>query len=64
MWSEKNGIMWEKFPSGGPPPPLWEFPHIIPFFSDHVPNALLCIFGQPGEIDLKVQGRGGDLGGC
>ena len=20
--SEKNGIMWEKFPSGGPPPPL------------------------------------------
>ena len=23
---EKNGIMWEKFPSGGPPtPPVWEF---------------------------------------
>ena len=20
-WSEKNGIMWGKFPSGGPPPP-------------------------------------------
>ena len=23
---EKNGIMWEKFPSGGPPPPVWERP--------------------------------------
>ena len=22
---EKNGIMWEKFPSGGPPPPTLQF---------------------------------------
>ena len=32
---EKNGIMWEKFPSGGPPPhtpPVWEFSHFLPFF--------------------------------
>ena len=29
-WSEKNGIMWGKFPSGGPPPspPVWETPFI------------------------------------
>ena len=26
---EKNGIMWEKFPNGGPPtPPVWETPVI------------------------------------
>ena len=25
-FSEKNGIMWEKFPSGGPHPPVWEIP--------------------------------------
>ena len=27
---KKNGIMWEKFPSGGPPPPpqVWETPVI------------------------------------
>ena len=29
---KKNGIMWEKFPSGGPPPsttPIWEFSHFF-----------------------------------
>ena len=25
---KKNGIMWEKFPSGGPPLPVWETPVI------------------------------------
>ena len=36
---KKNGIMWEKFPSGGPPPPtppVWEFSHFstgfLPFY--------------------------------
>ena len=32
---EKNGIMWEKFPSGGPPPPtppVWEFSHFFTVF--------------------------------
>ena len=32
---KKNGIMWEKFPSGRPPsplPPVWEFSHFLPFF--------------------------------
>ena len=31
----KNGIMWEKFPSGGPPPPtppVWEFSHFFTVF--------------------------------
>ena len=31
--SEKSGIMWEKFPSGGPPPPsLGIFTFFLPFF--------------------------------
>ena len=37
-WSEKNGIMWEKLPSGGPPPPLppvWEFSHFFTVFFCH-----------------------------
>ena len=32
---KKNGIMWEKFPSGGPPPhlpPVWEFSHLFTVF--------------------------------
>ena len=32
---KKNGIMWEKFPSGGPPPrlpPVWEFSHFFTVF--------------------------------
>ena len=42
---EKNGVLWEKFPSGGPPPlipPVWEFSHFLPFF-----KIFFCHFISP-----------------
>ena len=36
--SEKNGIMWEKFPRGQTPPQYGNFFDEIPFFSEDVPK--------------------------
>ena len=54
--SEKNGISSKKFPNwggGGGVCPLGNFPHLIPFFSEGVPNnnfQFQVIFHQPQKI--------------
>jgi hypothetical protein len=45
---EKNGIMWEKFPGGGsPPPPVWETPVIknkVGFIFHFTTSATFLVF--------------------